>query len=94
MPDRVFTMTNCEIFSRSDSFETKIIVYFIMTGTKSYETDPYTRGKLVQSYAQSKHSFTSNENNLKDDEEFSLIRLFHQKIARSESPRPMYSEVK
>lgn len=94
MPDRVFTMTNCEIFSRSDSFETKITVYFIMTGTKSYETDPYTRGKLVQSYAQSKHSFTSNENNLKDDEEFSLIRLFHQKIARSESPRPMYSEVK
>lgn len=90
IPDCTYKIVNCEIFTRSDSFETKIVIDYRMTGTKTYHSNPHTAGLFVQSFSESLRKERKSEK----DEESSLVQSFYQNVARIESPRPMLSEGK
>eukprot|EP01040_Poterioochromonas_malhamensis_P007686 gene7686-8301_t len=91
IPDRTYQILNCEIFTRSDSFETKIVVDYRMTGTKTYQSNPHSAGVFIQSLSE---SLARKERRSEGDEESLLAQLFYEKTARIESPRPMLSEGK
>eukprot|EP01040_Poterioochromonas_malhamensis_P011180 gene11180-12180_t len=101
LPDRVYEMIHSDIVTRSDSYETKIIVYYRMSGMKSYHCNPIHAGVIVETYASScasspcscwSGSTVSTDDSKSslsgsDDEEFSMLKLFYQKIERIDFPR-------
>ncbi len=103
VPDRVYEVIHSDIVTRSDSYETKIIVYYRMSGMKSYHCNPIHAGVIVESYASTSASspcscssssgstVTTDDSksslSVSDDEEFSMLKLFYQKIERIDFPR-------
>ncbi len=95
VPDRVYEMVHSDIVTRSDSYQTKIVVYYRMSGMKSYHCNPIHAGLILQSYSSTAGSsspcscLSSSTPSIaiSDDEEFSMLKLYYQKIERIDFPR-------
>lgn len=93
LPDRVFHMVQSNVITRSDSFETRIEVYYRIHGTRTYMCSPLQAGTMVRSHHASCINSIKSGLNSSDEEvlsgpidgishEFSLYKMFYQRIQR------------
>ncbi len=96
VPDRIHEMIQSEIFTRSDSLETRIEIYYRMSGTLTYQCFHPQVAEIIQSYHRSSSPISSesfsddgedcSQSIVPYDNEFSLYKLFYQQIERKEVP--------
>eukprot|EP01040_Poterioochromonas_malhamensis_P007689 gene7689-8304_t len=96
VPDRIHEMIQSEIITRSDSLETRIEIYYRMSGTLTYQCFHPQVAEIIQNYHRSSSPMSSeslsddgedcSQSIVPYDNEFSLYKLFYQQIERKEVP--------
>lgn len=83
IPDRVLTMKNAVVITRSNSFKTEVVVDFRIQGTKIFDVDPAEMAALLESM---KEKMGGIENIRSEDLAIIMKDLF------TPNPKPMVAD--